>query len=264
MSASAAQSLAGRRIVVTRPAEQADALCEEIARRAGTPIRFPVMAIEPLDDPAALRELAARLDGFDYAFFVSPNAVRHALKLLLAERGWPARVAVSTVGKGSERALAEHGFDKVIAPQTGFDSESVLALPAFAPEAIRGRRVVVFRGDGGRELFGDTLRERGAEVEYVTCYRRSLPQAAPRVLLDLAARAELDALSLTSSEGVRNLVALLGGDVPPELAGVPVFAPHPRIVEQARLAGFTRVIETAPGDAGLLDALEAHFDNSLG
>ena len=88
--------------------------------------------------------------------------------------------------------------------------------------------------------------------------------ASKAASLDSATRAELDALSLTSSEGVRNLVALLGGDVPPELAGVPVFAPHPRIVEQARLAGFTRVIETAPGDAGLLDALEAHFDNSLG
>jgi uroporphyrinogen-III synthase len=256
--------LLGRRIVVTRPAGQADTLCEAIALRGGTPIRFPVMAIEPLDDPSALRELATRLDDFDCAFFVSPNAVRHALTQLLAEREWPARVAVATVGKGSERALAEYGFDKVIAPETGFDSESVLALPAFAPEAVRGRRVVILRGDGGRDLFGETLRARGAEVEYVTCYRRTLPQAAPRVLLELAERGEIDALSLTSSEGVRNLVALLGGDVPPALARVPVFASHPRIAEQAGKAGFVQVIECAPGDAGLLDALEAHFDDSLG
>lgn len=264
MSADGLLPLAGRRVVVTRPARQADALCQEIARRGGVPIRFPLMAIEPLEDPSALHALAARLEDFDYAFFVSPNAVEHALKVLSKVRDWPARVAVATVGAGSERALAEHGFDRVIAPKSGFDSEAVLALPAFAPQAIRGRRVVVFRGDGGRELFGDTLRERGAEVEYVTCYRRTRPQVAPQLLQELAARAELDALSLTSSEGVRNLIALLGGELSPELAAVPVFASHPRIAAQAGLAGFARVIETAPGDAGLLDALQTHFGHSLG
>ncbi len=66
------------------------------------------------------------------------------------------------------------GFAEVIAPQDGFDSEAVIALPEFAADAVRGRKVLIFRGDGGRELLADTLRERGASVEYVTCYRRYL------------------------------------------------------------------------------------------
>ncbi len=264
MAAAAPLPLAGRRVLVTRPAEQADALCEAIAERGGTAVRFPVMAIEALQDDGALRELAGRLDDFDLAFFVSPNAVRHALRSLLALREWPAGLAVSMVGKGSERALAEYGFTRIIAPDSGFDSEAVLALPEFAPSAVRGRRVVVFRGDGGRDLLGDTLRAHGAEVEYVTCYRRGMPTVAPDVLVELAERKELDAISLTSTEGVRNLVALLGGALPAALARVPVFASHPRIADAARRAGFAAVLDTAPGDAGLLDALAAHFGTSLG
>ncbi|THF64423.1 uroporphyrinogen-III synthase [Pseudothauera rhizosphaerae] len=264
MPQTAPQPLAGLRILVTRPAAQADALCEAIAAHGGTPVRFPVMAIEALADTSALEDLADRLGTFDLAFFVSPNAVQHALRAILARRAWPAGVAVATVGKGSERALAEHGFTGVIAPDSGFDSEAVLALPAFAPEAVRGRRVVVFRGDGGRDLLGDTLRERGAEVEYVTCYCRALPPVEPALLQGLAERGELDAISLTSSEGVRNFLTLFGGELPPALARIPVFASHPRIAEQATLAGFSRVIATEPGDDGLLAALEAHFDTSLG
>ncbi|WP_408003473.1 uroporphyrinogen-III synthase [Pseudothauera nasutitermitis] len=256
--------LAGRRIAVTRPEEQAGALCEAIAARGGTALRFPVMAIEGLADPAALHAVADRLDEFDLAFFVSPNAVRHALGAILARRAWPSGVIVSTVGKGSERTLAEYGFQQVIAPDSGFDSEAVLALPAFAEQAVRGRAVLVLRGDGGRDLLGDTLRARGARVEYVTCYRRVLPKVDADTLRSAAVRGELDAISLTSSEGVRNLLDLLGGALPAALAGVPAFASHPRIADAACEAGFARVIDTPPGDAALLDALAAHFGGRLG
>lgn len=259
MTAPAAGPLAGRRVVVTRPAEQAEVLCAAIAARGGEAVRFPVLAIGPAAQPAASAALAARLDQFDLAFFVSPNAVDHALDALLPLRAWPPRLRVATVGKGSERALARRGFDAVIAPSSGFDSEAVLALPEFAADAVAGRRVVIFRGDGGRDLLGDTLRERGAAVEYFTCYRRYRPALDPAPLIAAAGRGELDALSLTSSEGVRNLAAMLGERGLAALRHVTVFASHPRIVEAARAVGFARIVETAPGDEGLLQALEAHF-----
>ncbi|PTD97199.1 uroporphyrinogen-III synthase [Pseudothauera lacus] len=259
MSPSAALPLAGLRIVVTRPAAQADALCEAIAARGGVPVRFPVMAIEGLADTSALRELAGRLEDYDVVFFVSPNAVRHALEVILAQRPWPPQLAVATVGKGSERALASHGLTTVIAPAEGYDSEAVLALPAFAPSAIDGKRVLVLRGDGGRELFGDTLRARGAQVDYLSCYRRTLPLVEPAVLRELAERGEIDALTLSSTEGVRNLLGLLGGTLPAAVAALPLFASHERIAAAARQAGFADVHPCAPGDDGLLGALERHF-----
>lgn len=251
--------LSGRHIAVTRPAAQAASLCEAIAARGGVPVRFPVLGIGAVDDTTALDAIADRLDDVDLAFFVSPNAVQHALTAILPRRSWPARTVVATVGKGSERALAEFGFAAVVAPASGFDSEAVLDLPEFQPEAVDGKLVVIFRGDGGRDLLGVTLRERGARVEYVTCYRRFRPAGDPTPLLELARRGALDAITLTSSEGVGSLVAMVGAEGLETLRSVPVFAPHPRIAAHARAAGFLSVVETPPGDEGLMQALESHF-----
>ncbi len=253
------KNLDGRRVVVTRPEAQAVKLCGEIASRGGEPVCFPILAISPVEDDTELRVAVDTLEQFDLAFFVSPNAVQHALAFILARRTWPDGVIVATVGKGSERVLRGFGFERVVAPESGFDSESVLALPEFSAGAIAGRHVVIFRGDGGRNLLGETLVERGARVTYVTCYRRHCPDTDPGPLLEMAGRGELDAITLTSSEGVHNLVKMVGCDGMRALGKVPVFAPHPRIARFAREAGFGEVVETAPGDDGLLEALADRF-----
>lgn len=251
--------LRGRTIVVTRPLEQASHLCRAIEAQGGATMCFPVLAVGPALDQSAFGPVAERLDQFDLAFFVSPNAVRYALDGLLAERNWPPRLRVATVGKGSERALVARGFNDVIAPVGGFDSEAVLALPEFSAEAVRGRNVLVLRGDGGRDLLGATLVERGARVEYLACYRRYCPALDPAVLLDPVRAGTVDALVLTSSEGVRNLARIVGVEGVSLLAAVPVFASHPRIAAQCRELGLGAVIETEAGDEGLLCALGQHF-----
>ena len=249
--------LAGRTIAVTRPAGQAASLARAIEEAGGRALVFPVIEIAPAEDDRELAAACADLDRFHLAFFVSPNAVEHTLGYILARRPWPPGLAVATVGKGSEAALAKAGFSAVIAPQTGFDSESVLALPEFQPAAVAGREVVIFRGDGGRELLGETLVERGAGVRHVTCYRRRIPNADPRPLVDAAREGRLDAMVLTSSEGVANLRAMLRPEDWPALVAVPAVVPHPRIAEAARQAGFAAVLECGPGDAGVLAALRA-------
>lgn len=252
-------ALAGRTLVVMRPLEQAGSLCERIRALGGQAVLFPVIAVGPALDPAPLESVVPRLADFDLAFFVSPNAAHYAMRFILARRAWPAGLRVATVGKGSERVLRGYGFEHVIAPQDGFDSEAVIALPEFSAQAVAGRKVLIFRGDGGRELLADTLRERGASVEYVTCYRRFCPDNDPTLLLDPVARGEVDGLLLTSSEGVRNLRQMLGAEGLAALRGVTVFASHPRIVAQAREAGFTAVVETPAGDDGLMQSLVNHF-----
>lgn len=245
--------------MVTRPAGQAETLCRAIEARGGRALNFPLLAVSPVVDRSAFDEIAPRLDAFDLAFFVSPNAVRFALDGLLAVRKWPERLRVATVGKGSERALAERGFENVIAPAAGFDSEAVLALPEFAADAVRGRSVLVLRGDGGRDLLGETLVERGARVEYLACYRRSCPEIDPALLLGPVLRGEVDALLLTSSEGARNLAAIVGAEGMGVLGDLPILVPHARIAAQCRALGLTHVIATEAGDEGLLRALVQHF-----
>ncbi|MDR0633525.1 MAG: uroporphyrinogen-III synthase [Azoarcus sp.] len=252
-------ALAGRTIVVTRPSVQAGASCRAIEAEGGRAFRFPLLEILPPGEVGVFAPVAARLDAFDLAFFVSSNAVEYGLEGLLALRAWPPGLRVAAVGQGSARALRAHGFGEVIAPDSGFDSEAALALPAFAPEAVRGRAVLILRGDGGRELLGETLAARGARVEYLSCYRRRRAEADPAPLLALAARGEADALSLTSGEGVDNLARLAGPEGCARLAALPVFVPHPRIAGRCRAHGLARIVVSEAGDDALLRALIEFF-----
>jgi uroporphyrinogen-III synthase len=252
-------TLVGRTVVVTRPVAQARALCGAIEAAGGSALRFPVLEIVPATDAAVFAPVAARLDEFDFAFFVSPNAVDCGLAGLQAARPWPKGLKVATVGRGSAQALRAQGFAEVIAPESGFDSEAALALPEFAPEVVRGRSVLIVRGDGGRELFGETLTSRGAHVEYLSCYHRQCPVLDPGPLLTLAARGEIHAVSLTSSEGVDNFARLVGVEGLASLAATPVFVPHPRIAGRCRAHGLDRISIIANGDEMLLRALVAFF-----
>jgi uroporphyrinogen-III synthase len=249
--------LAGRHIVVTRPAGQAAHLAEALVALGAQPVLFPVLAIADIADPAPLLDVAIRLDQYDWAVFVSPNAVEKGLAVVLAHRTWPERVRVATVGHSSEQALAKRGIRDVLAPQERFDSEALLALPPL--QDMAGQRVIVFRGDGGRELFGETMQSRGALVDYVTCYRRTKPALDPAPLIKLWTEGRLDALTVTSSEGLRNLYEMVGKLGQSWLKKTPTFVPHARIAEQARALGLTQVILTGPADAGLLAGLAAHF-----
>lgn len=257
MDAPAARPLEGRHIVVTRPAGQAAHLAEALVALGAQPVLFPVLAIFDLDDPRPLLDLAIRLDNYDWAAFVSPNAVDKALTPILARRPWPAHLRVATVGRSSEMALARFGIRDVVAPQERFDSEALVALPEL--QDMAGKRVIIFRGDGGRELLGDTLKSRGATVEYVGCYRRGKPVADPAPLLKLWGDGRLDALTVTSSEGLRNLYDMVGKVGQSWLRKTPTFVPHARIADQARSLGFHDVIATGPGDDGLVAGLLEHF-----
>jgi uroporphyrinogen-III synthase len=250
-------SLAGRHVVVTRPAGQAAHFATALSEAGAIPVRFPVLEIRDIEDPAALLEAAIRLDSFDIAVFVSPNAIQKALAVILARRAWPASLRVVTIGKSSERELARHGIHDVISPPLRFDSEALLELPELID--VAGKRVIIFRGDGGRELLGDTLIARGARIDYLSCYRRGKPQTDPAPLLKLWEQGRLDAVTLTSSEGLRNFFDMVGRLGQAWLRKTPAFVPHARIAEQARVLGLFNVIPTGPGDDGLMAGLVQYF-----
>ena len=142
---------------------------------------------------------------------------------------WPATLHALAPGPGTAAALAATGIRDVTIPATTFDSEGLLALPAFAQPA--GKRVVIFRGEGGRDVLGDTLRARGATVEYVDCYRRAAPQSGAGGLAEALRDGRAHALTFTSSEGIDNLWALLDADARARMQRLPAFVPHPRIAD---------------------------------
>lgn len=257
MSRASPGPLAGRTVVVTRPQAQAAALLARIDAAGGRAVAFPTIAIEEAADLGPLIALLDRLETFDLAIFISPTAVDRALNLIRARRALPPGLVMAAIGKGSARELARFGVHDVVVPQGRFDSEGLLAQAPFAD--VAGRRIVIFRGEGGREHLGDTLIARGARVEYGECYRRVKPDADAQVLLRLWARAELDAIVVTSSEGLRNLYEMVGRLGQQWLRRTPVFVPHPRIAEAARELGMVDLTVTDPGDEAVVTAIEQRF-----
>ncbi len=238
--------LANLNIVITRPHEQAAGLVQRIAQQGGTPLLFPLLEIAPVADQTALRDQLARIAQFDLIIFISPNAVKYGMQALGEV---PDDVRVAAVGQSSAQALRDSGVREIIVPTERFDSEALLELL----HNISGWRIAILRGDGGRELLGDTLKSRGARVEYITCYQRGKASLDSAALL----AAKPDALIVTSSEALEHLWQMLGEQGRTGLAGTPLFVPHARIAELARQHGWQKVSVCASGDDGMLAALIA-------
>jgi uroporphyrinogen-III synthase len=255
--------LAGKRILVTRPSGQADGLSALIRKAGGEPLAAPAIEIRALDDPAPFFAVADRLESFDIAVFVSRNAVRNAMELLRARRGaepWPSHLRLAAVGGGSREELEARGFSGVIAPPAQADSEALLALREFID--VAGKRIVIFRGEGGRALLGETLVARGAHVEQAACYRRALPAAGAAALASAWAGGAVDAVTVSSGEGLANLLEMLGEEGSRRLAQAALFVPHARVAADAARRGLSRAIVAGPGNAEMAAALVAYFSGA--
>jgi uroporphyrinogen-III synthase len=252
--------LSGCGIAITRPRDQARALADGIASAGGEAISFPLLEIVPLEDYSTFDAVTADLDHFDWAVFISTNAAEHSLKRLLARRAWPAGLRCAGIGPSTQAELARFGLRDVLIPQDRFDSESLLNLPEM--QDVKGKQFLIFRGEQGRELLADTLRQRGAEVVMAESYRRINPQQDAGELEHLRQQGRLHAIVVTSSEALRNLIALVGMNRA-WLQGTPLFVNHPRIAETAMSHGLTAMVAAQPGDAGMLAALVEHKQEML-
>lgn len=254
------RTLAGVRVLVTRPQTQVENLVRLIEARGGEAIRFPVIEIAEPQDTQALLAVIGRLKDFALAIFISPNAVNRAMNLILARGGLPPALQVACVGRGSARELKHFGIENAIVPPGRFDSEALLELPEL--REVKGKRVVIFRGEGGRELLGDTLKARGAEIEYAECYRRVRPTADMTPLLRRWARGEIDIVSVTSVDGLHNLFDMVGKAGQHWMIRTPTVVVSGRMAEVCRELGFKsepRVAATASDDA-ILEAIQAWRD----
>jgi hypothetical protein len=165
------------------------------------------------------------------------------------------------MGNGYLAMTVDQGLDKEryqgIVPLDGADSDALLAMPQLRD--LRGKRVVIFRGEGGRQLLADELRERGAEVNYIECYRRVRPETDPSSLIARWEQGGLHAVTAMSGETLDNLWALIGESGQRLLRSTPLFVSHASIAERAAHLGLTEVAITPPGDEGILRGLSAWF-----
>lgn len=256
-------ALAARHVVITRPAAQAVPLQQLLTAAGATPVSFPLIAIEALADYADFDARVAGLARCDWVFFISTNAVQYGMPRILAQLGaLPARLRFAAVGPVTAQALQAFGVAQVLVPEDRHDSESLLALPPL--QDMAGKRCVIVRGVGGRELLADTLTARGAEVTFAECYRRFNPQRDTDALERQWQEGKLDALVVTSSEAMRSLLAMARRDtaVAPWLRQVVICVNHARIAQPAAAAGLRVAVAEAPGDAAMLQCLTKALGSS--
>lgn len=242
-----AAGLQGLCVLVTRPADQSEALCRLLEAQGAQVARLPLQAIESARQPAvAARALQAGRDA-DAWIFTSANAVRFARQL---DAGvWPQCIAV---GPATAAALVQIGV-AVERPEEVHTSEGVLALPAL--QEVRNRTVLLVTGENGRDAIESGLQARGARVLRVEVYRRvALPHTGDAVAQALHG---VHAVIVTSGEALRRLVDLMPGAAGVDLMRLRLVVPSRRVLEQALELGFTTA-PLVPGqitDAGYVHCL---------
>lgn len=244
--------LAGLSVLVTRPAEQAAALSESIQTARGRPVSFPAMEILGPKDKKAAKAQLADLHKVDLLVFISTNAVNYAFPLMPDDI--PLDLQIAAVGRATASALDETGLEPTLVPNTSMDSEGLLALPEL--QDMQGKKVLIVRGNSGRETLRDVLIERGAQIEYVEVYRRQLPERNPA---NLIANWEglVDVVTITSGQILNNLFSLLGESGADLLRTTPLVVVSERVAEQAAELGceFIYIADSAM-DAAIIKSLD--------
>ncbi len=249
--------LQGLGVLVTRPAHQANNLCQLIEAAGGRPYSLPTISIEPSNQAAQhqARGLLGHLLENDRLIFISANAVEYSRVLLGPVGNWPNPIRTAAIGQATAQAFATtFGLRADLIPQGDNNSEALLLHPEL--QQVRGQRIIIIRGEGGRPLLGDTLQQRGAVVHYANVYRRGLPDINTEQHRD-ALRQQVDVITATSVEGLQNLIQLLAESMAPWLWSRPLFVIHPRQVDAARRMGFKIIpaVATETNDAALLSAI---------
>ncbi|MEZ5672996.1 MAG: uroporphyrinogen-III synthase [Thiotrichaceae bacterium] len=243
-------SLSGLQILITRPQHQTAHLNQLITQAGATTLLLPVLAIEPLPVQMDLTQLS----NYQWLIFTSTNAVEYGLPALPL----PSIVNIASIGKKTELSLQQHLPQRVIitAPPP-HNSESLLTLPAF--QRVVANKIMIVKGEGGRELLGEILRQRGAIVDTLAVYRRTQPI---QDVTWLAAAGKIDAIIVTSNESLSNLFKILSDFS--WLSHTPLILMSERMVETARQLGSTATLWIAPeaSDAGLLQAV-FNFANKI-
>lgn len=219
--------LTGVGVLVTRPAHQSTALIAAIEAAGGSCVRFPVIEIVP-HSPQDIEANVAALSDPDIVIYVSSNAVEHGL-------AWSGGGAVAAVGPATVAAIEAAARIVDIRPADGYDSERLLAEPAL--NDVNGKTVRIVRGNKGRELLADTLRVRGATVDYLPVYERRMPSYSDADIAALANRwrtGDIDVAIAMSVESLRNLITLVPDSCRRALAETPLVTPAARVLKEAQ------------------------------
>lgn len=252
-----AKNLKGYAVLVTRPRDQAAGLCAAIGAQGGKAILAPMILIRPISDRKRCGTVIDRLDSYDSVIFISRNAVEFAIEQIKRHKKKLTDQTIYAVGVGTAACLREQGFPNVATPRGEFSSEGLLELDGLQANNIRGARILIFRGAGGREHLAQTLQSRGAEVDYGEVYERIVPDIRIADALAAANVSVPDIGIITSLEGLTNFADKIDEEGLDLLFDMPLMVVGSRIAMEVEKLGFTNpaVIVDNPHDDCVIDTL---------
>ena len=246
--------LKGFGVLVTRPEHQAEEIASAIEAAGGEAIRFPVIEIEP-EDPAYVTRCLESLGPADITIFISTNAVSYGLPYLDGDQS-----AIAAIGATTKSAIESAGQQVAISPEDGFNSEHLLAETAL--QDVAGKTIRIVRGDGGRELLANTLRDRGAKVDYLPVYRRLTRAYSPNLIAGLEHRwrdGQIHCVIAMSVDSLGKLIEILPARCRELLETTPLVTPSSRVMQSAsdRIPNSTVLLAESPNTDDMLRALIA-------
>lgn len=263
LASEAQQALSGQRVLITRPAHQQPPLITGLQVRGAKTISLPLLAITAPsrgEQADVLRRQLLALDSYELLVFISSNAVREGCKAI--DDYWPQfPVGLDLLAIGpSTAALAEElTGQRVRSAAGGMTSEDLLELDSFTN--IEGRRIGIFRGEGGRDFLAQQLRKRGAQVDYFDVYRREELNYEDIQIREALIESEptlLTAMSGQTLQALRSLIDQLSEPHADKLLTLPVIVPSQRVRDLAAEMGFENPIAAPGADLdSLLQALVA-------
>ncbi|MBC3937106.1 uroporphyrinogen-III synthase [Undibacterium sp. CY7W] len=257
--------VAGRPVVITRPVKQGVLFQQRLSQAGLTGVLFPLLEIAELPDKTALLASLARLDSYAMVAFVSPNAIDHYVAHV---QSWPKQVDIAVMGAGGVAALQAYGGKlqgvRIISPTNALKTDSETLLEELDLQRLAEKRVLIVRGQSGREFLADALRNHAVLVDQLPAYVRSEP------VFDAQRQQQLQELLrqqaiwvITSSEALRTLhswIGLLDEDIiVANMQRQQIVVPHQRIAETAQQLGFHSITLTGSGDEQLLVALQSQI-----
>ena len=238
-------------ILITRPVAQAVSLTSLVEQHGGKAFLFPTLRIEPL--PEALKCKA--IDKYQWLIFTSANAVLFLPKKHQRALSVSQNIHVVAIGKATENALKTAGIKVNLMPLKEFNSEGLLALPAFQAEKISGQEILIIRGQGGRELLKKTLIQRGAKVGYRDVYKRIQPVPTNvNALSEQFQQRKISQITMTSGEALHNFILMLKTPIIIALAlEIPLVVVSQRLKTIAITLGFKKIfISEHPADSAII------------
>jgi len=247
----------GKAIMVTRPQEQAQRLCDMISAAGGRAIRIPAMTILPPQDAGPARQALRALAGFDAVIFVSRNAIAFAETLSPGFIPGLSGIPVYAVGAGTAQELELRGVNAKAPRGDQSGSEALLELAGLQEDQVRGRSFLVVRGIGGRMRLGRELERRGARVSYAEVYRRGTPEPDPDGLRRMWRDEPPDVIVITSVQGLEQLVSMTDPEWRAALLGTALVTISKRVAKRAVDLGFRAPVRIAQAasDEGLMDTI---------